>query len=60
LGRLRLQRQMKLALSWLLYHIGDILSYGVSRYGYGYSLYNKIMLLSSDLDDKGVIWKDVK
>jgi len=51
---------MKLALSWLLYHIGDILSYGVSRYGYGYSLYNKIMLLSSYLDDKGVIWKDVK
>jgi hypothetical protein len=51
---------MKLALSWLLYHIGDILSYGVSRYGCGYSLYNKIMLLSSDLDDNGIIWKDVK
>jgi hypothetical protein len=51
---------MKLALSWLLYHIGDILNHNVLRYGYGYSLYNKIMLLSSDLDDKGIIWKDVK
>jgi len=51
---------MKLALSWICYWIGDLISITLMRYGYGYSLYNKLMLLSSDLDDKGVIWKDAK
>jgi hypothetical protein len=51
---------MKLALAWICYWIGDLISITLMRYGYGYSLYNKLMLLSSDLDDKGIIWKDVK
>jgi len=48
---------MKLAIAWICYRIGDFISITIMRYGYGYSLYNKLMLLSSDLDDKGVIWK---
>jgi hypothetical protein len=51
---------MKLALSWLLYHLGDIVSVTIMRWGYGYGFYNKVMLLSSDLDEHGKIWKDVK
>jgi len=48
---------MKLAIAWICYWIGDFISITIMRYGYGYSLYNKLMLLSSDLDDNGVIWK---
>ena len=51
---------MKLALSWICYVIGHAISETILRLGWGYSLYNKFMLLSSDLDDKGVIWKDAK
>lgn len=53
---------MRLLLSRILYHIGDIISLTSMRFGdgYGYSLYNKIMLLSVDLDNKGIIWKKVK
>ncbi len=48
---------MKLAASFCLYAIGVLVSETILRLGYGYSLYNKLMLLSSDMDDKGVIWK---
>ena len=48
---------MKLALAWVCYCVGDLISITLMRFGIGYSLYNKLMLLSSDLDDKGVIWK---
>ena len=48
---------MRLAASLCLYAIGVLVSETILRLGYGYSLYNKLMLLSSDLDDKGVIWK---
>lgn len=53
---------MKLLLSKILYYIGDFISLTFMRFGdgYGYSLYNKIMLLSVDLDKNGVIWKKVK
>lgn len=53
---------MRLLLSRILYHIGDIISLTSMRFGdgYGYSLYNKIMLLSVDLDNKCIIWKKVK
>ena len=51
---------MKLALSWICYAIGHAISETILRLGWGYSLYNKLMLLSSDLDDKGVIWRDCK
>ena len=49
---------MRLAASLVCYAIGVLVSETVLRLGYGYSLYNKLMLLSSDLDDKGRIWKD--
>ena len=51
---------MKLVLSWVCYAIGHVISETILKLGWGYSLYNKLMLLSSDLDDKGVIWKDCK
>ena len=48
---------MKLALAWVCYLAGHIISETILRFGYGYSIYNKLMLFSSDLDDNGVIWK---
>ena len=53
---------MKLLLSKILYHIGDILSLTIMRLGkgYGWRLYNKIMLWSVDLDKNGKIWKFVE
>jgi len=53
---------MKLLLSKILYHIGDIISLTIMRFGdgYGWSIYNKIMLWSVDLDQNGKIWKYVK
>jgi hypothetical protein len=51
---------MKLFLSHVLYHVGDLISRTIMRYGYGYSVYNRIMLLSSDLDVNGKLWKRVK
>jgi hypothetical protein len=50
---------MRLAASLACYAIGVLVSETILRLGWGYSLYNKLMLLSSDLDDKGRIWKDV-
>ena len=49
---------MKLALAWICYAIGDAISLTILKFGWGYSIYNKLMLLSSDLDDKGRIWKN--
>jgi len=53
---------MKLLLSKILYHIGDIISLTTMRLGdgYGWKVYNKIMLWSVDLDKNGKIWKYVK
>ena len=53
---------MKLLLSKILYYIGDILSLTIMRLGkgYGWRLYNKIMLCSVDLDKNGKIWKFVE
>jgi len=53
---------MKLLLSKFLYHIGDIISLTTMRLGdgYGWKVYNKIMLWSVDLDQNGKIWKYVK
>ena len=52
----------KETLSRILYHIGDIISLTIMRFGdgYGWSIYNKIMLWSVDLDQNGKIWKYVK
>jgi hypothetical protein len=52
----------KETLSRILYHIGDIISLTIMRFGdgYGWKIYNKIMLWSVDLDKNGKIWKYVK
>ena len=53
---------MNLLLSKILYHIGDIISLTTMRWGdgYGWKVYNKIMLWSVDLDQNGKVWKYVK
>ena len=51
---------MKLALSWLLYWLGDVISRTILRLGIGYDLYKTLMLWSVDLDDKFDVWKEVK
>ena len=53
---------MNLLLSKILYHIGDIISLTTMRWGdgYGWKVYNKVMLCSVDLDKNGKIWKYVK
>ena len=51
---------MKLALSWVCYHIGNIISLTLMRWGLGYPTYNQFMIWSSWLDEDGIIWKDVK
>ena len=44
--------------AWILFVIGDLISNTLLRIGWGYKAYNRIMLLSSDLDREGVVWKD--
>jgi hypothetical protein len=53
---------MKFLLSQLLYHAGDLISRTTMRWGngYGYPVYNRIMLWSVDLDPEGKLWKHVK
>jgi len=51
---------MKLALSWLLYFLGDIISRTLLRAGIGYGLYRTFMLWSLNLDEKFDVWKEVK
>jgi len=53
---------MRLVLSYILYFIGDVISrtFMVWGDGYGFKIYNKVMLWSVDLDKKGLIWKYVK
>ena len=51
---------MRTALSWLLYHLGDLVSCTILRYGYGYSLYNKLMCWSVKLDVDYAVWKSIK
>jgi hypothetical protein len=51
---------MRLALSWIFYYLGDIVSRTILRHGYGYGLYKTLMLWSVDLDDKFNVWKEVK
>jgi hypothetical protein len=52
---------MRLALSYILYIIGDIISRTLMFWGdgYGFKIYNKVMLWSVDLDTQGKIWKYV-
>lgn len=51
---------MRTALSWLLYHLGDLVSLTSLRYGYGYRLYNKLMCWSVKLDVDYAVWKSIK
>jgi len=53
---------MKLILSYIFYIIGDIISITTMQWfnGFGYGLYSKLMLWSSDLDTNDIIWKTVK
>ena len=53
---------MRLALSYILYIVGDIISRTFMFYGngYGFKVYNRVMLWSVDLDTNGKIWKYVK
>jgi len=53
---------MKHLISLLLYYIGDIISRTtmILGDGYGYKLYNKVMLWSVDLDTEGKVWKYVE
>jgi hypothetical protein len=51
---------MKLALSWVLYWLGDVISRTILRLGIGYGLYKTLMLWSVYLDDKFNVWKEVK
>ena len=53
---------MRLVLSYILYIIGDIISRTIMFWGdgYGFKMYNKVMLWSVDLDANGKIWKYVE
>lgn len=53
---------MRYILSYMLYIIGDIISITTMTWfnGLGFGLYQKVMLLSCDLDNEGKIWKYVK
>lgn len=51
---------LSLALGWALYGIGDLISRTSMRFGYGYSIYNKVMTWSLRFDKDEVIWKKVK
>ena len=52
---------MRYILSYFLYIIGDIISRTTMLFGdgYGFKIYNKVMLWSVDLDEEAKIWKHV-
>ena len=53
---------MRYILSYFLYIVGDVISRTIMLYGdgYGFKIYNKVMLWSVDLDKQAKIWKHVK
>lgn len=53
---------MKYTLSYFFYIIGDLISRTTMRlgYGFGYSIYQKVMGWSINLDIEQKIWKPVK
>ena len=51
---------MRLALSWLCYHLGNLWSLTFLQLGLGYRVYNRLMLWSSNLDTQEKIWKNVR
>jgi hypothetical protein len=48
------------ALAWIFYWIGDLISRTTMRFGYGYSIYNRVMNWSLKFDRNDEIWKKVK
>lgn len=52
---------MRYILSYLLYIIGDIISRTTMLWGdgYGFNIYNKVMMWSVNLDKECKIWKPV-
>ena len=54
--------KLKLALAWILYHIGDKFYWIMTHLlgGRGYWLYSRLMFLSVRFDRNGVIWHKVK
>ena len=54
------EKLVKLFLSHVLYHVGDMISRTIMQLGWGYPVYNRIMLLSCDLDTGGKLWKRVR
>jgi hypothetical protein len=53
------ETKMKQLLAHLLYFLGDLISrlFYWDLFSFMYPVYNRIMLWSSDLDQKGEIWK---
>ena len=53
---------MRLFIVYLFYYIGDIISRTTMTWfnGFGYKIYSKFMLWSSNLDIDDILWKPVK
>jgi hypothetical protein len=53
---------MRLFLVYIFYYIGDIISRTIMQWfnGFGYNLYSKLMLWSSNLDTENILWKSVR
>lgn len=47
-------------LSKIFYHLGGIVSVTLLPLGVGWKLYQKLMLISVDLDTNFDVWKEVK
>ena len=52
---------MKIFLSKILYYIGHFISFFMmcDLFAFLYPLYNKVMRLSSELDNNGEVWKNI-
>jgi hypothetical protein len=48
------------ALAWTFYWIGDLISRTFMRFGWGYSIYSKVMNWSFEFDKDESVWKKVK
>lgn len=50
---------LRRSLIYITYFLGDLISRTTMRIGngYGYRLYSKLMLISSDLDNEDILWK---
>ena len=53
---------MRILLSKILYYVGDMVSWflGFTCFSWLYPFYSKIMILSSELDKDGKVWKNHK